>query len=381
MTESPVAPATQAKPREIWIDSARGACVLAVVLFHVCLWQYLPMATQLWPSAVTGWGKVNGYLGALRMPLLMALSGMLARNRIMAGWQKPAAAVRAASSYYLYLVWLTVYFVFYLVVGSPRLPHYIGDFGSYATQLLVPETPLWYIFALALYVVVLTSVRKVPAPIVLGALALLSILVLATDPNWPMFEKVPENAIYFAVGLYGSAQLRQLVGRRRVSDLLIWLVVGAASIMLAKWTFGTLGDAIIDVARGIVFIVTGALVVVNLVRWKPLGRLGELVGRRTLQIYVFHAPLLMVVMLLLNRSRVTALGPLLQRPVIAVVWPLVLAAAVVAGCLLMHRLLLLLRLGFLFEMPKPVSAAITRAWPRRPVVSPAAVLPQSESVK
>ena len=72
--------------RLAWVDAARGICVLGVVLFHVCTWQYLPLGDALWHPAAAAWDTVNSYLGTFRMPLLMALSGMLAARRVGEGW-------------------------------------------------------------------------------------------------------------------------------------------------------------------------------------------------------------------------------------------------------------------------------------------------------
>jgi uncharacterized membrane protein YcfT len=100
-----------------WIDAVRGACVLAVVLFHATAWHVLTL--DLAPVADRTWSVVNGYLGSLRMPLLLAVSGLLASRRILQGSRSPDSAERAASSYYLYVVWLAVYVAVYAVLGDP----------------------------------------------------------------------------------------------------------------------------------------------------------------------------------------------------------------------------------------------------------------------
>ncbi len=331
-------------------------------MFHVCLWQFLPMDDSVWPPGIAAWAKVNSYLGSLRMPLLLAISGMLAARRIREGWGRPGAAIRAASSYYLYVVWLVIYFAFYLSVSGAVLPHRIGSVGGFLGELFVPETPLWYIFALALYVVVLTSVRRVPPAVVLGVLALISIVALAAYTGGGLFEKVPENAVFFAIGVYGGQRLQTFTAKRRLRDLLIWSAAGLLTVIAAKWSYGAVVDAVLHVVRGSVFLVLGASVVINLIRWRPLGRLGEYVGRRTLQIYVLHAPLIMVVMAVVNQDRIAGLRPILQVPVVGVLWPIALSVGVVAASLLIHRLLILARLKALFDMPPVVARLIHRAY-------------------
>ena len=349
-----------------WVDSARGACVFAVVLFHVCSWQYLPMTDTVWAPASSIWGSLNSYLGWVRMPLLMAISGMLAGRRIGEGWGRPGAAVRAASSYYLYVVWLAVYAAFYLAARSSELPHQIDSVGQFLLELLIPQTPLWYVFALALYVVVLTSLRRVRPVIVLTALAVLSVAVQAIAPDWPMFEKVPVNAVYFAIGVYGGRQLRALAERRRISDLLILSPVALGlAVILTLWSFGPVLDGAFQVLGGVMCIVLGVVVVVQLIRWRPVGTLAEFVGRRTLQIYVLHIPLIFVVLLVLTEDRVRDLGGVLQNPIVAALWPVALAALVIGTALAVHRLLMVCRLKVLFEMPAAFRLAINGTYAKR----------------
>ena len=78
-----------------WIDAARGSCVLAVVLFHVISW-HLP-ALDVAPGAERVLEPVTSYLGSLRMPLLLAVSGMLAGPRVMAGFRRSGARMPFAA--------------------------------------------------------------------------------------------------------------------------------------------------------------------------------------------------------------------------------------------------------------------------------------------
>jgi uncharacterized membrane protein len=55
-----VAPGRLAPPgRLAWVDAARGACVAAVVLFHVCLWWYLPMVAPTGDPVERVWATLN----------------------------------------------------------------------------------------------------------------------------------------------------------------------------------------------------------------------------------------------------------------------------------------------------------------------------------
>ena len=57
-------------PRErlAWIDTTRGLGVLAVVLFHVLIWNYATLVEE--GSAVASlWDQVGSSLGRVRMPI------------------------------------------------------------------------------------------------------------------------------------------------------------------------------------------------------------------------------------------------------------------------------------------------------------------------
>ena len=101
-----------------WIDAARGACVVAVVFHHIYLWQFTPLGDALWQPGLVEDTKMDEFITSVRMPMLLAISGMLAARRVREGWARPGAAVRAASSYYLYVVWLALYFALDLVFSS-----------------------------------------------------------------------------------------------------------------------------------------------------------------------------------------------------------------------------------------------------------------------
>jgi surface polysaccharide O-acyltransferase-like enzyme len=349
--------------RLAWVDAVRGACVLAVVLFHVTAWYVLTL--DLPPVADRVWTVVNGYLGSLRMPLLLAVSGLLTSRRVLAGWRSPAAAERAAASYYLYAVWLAVYAVVYAVtdasLGNPRLPHEIDGFDDALLQLVWPQTPLWYVFALAVYVLVLTTLRPLPPAVVLVVLAVLSVVCRVTDLQLGSAEKIPELAFFFAAGVYGREPLR-----RFAEDLGWRRVAGSGAFAAVTVAAGPVLDQpvardLLFLVRGVAFLLLGVAVVVLAIRWRPLERWGTSIGQQTLPVYVLHVPLLLIGIALVGTGAHDAPPALLRSPVVALATPLVLTAVIVVLALLLHRLLLHLRAEALFGIPASWTAAVTRA--------------------
>ena len=362
------APAAPALPsggsRLRWVDAARGVCVVLVVLFHVGLLTYEPFADTIWGPAERGWFAVSGLVGALRMPLLLAISGMLASRRIQQGWGRPGAAVRAASTYYLYVVWLLIHSAIFAVVGGYDLQDQIGVGPAFLLELALPvRTFLWYIFALTLYVVVFTTIRRVPATIVLPVLFVLGVVLLALDlPDGLQWVKLGFNAVWFGVGVYGAPLLGRLGDRRRIRDIPLFGVVAVVLVALNALNLAQPLDALIQQTSGLAFIALGCVTVANLTRWSPFARVGEYVGRRTLQIYVLHIPLAEITPHLVGEERMRTL---LASPVIATLWPLVLTVLFVVLSLWIRTALEKVGLGVLFAMPAGITRRIEGAYDKR----------------
>lgn len=148
-----------------WIDTLRGAAVVAVVVLHV----------ELTTSAVTGdplaplaW--IDAHLAAVRMPLLMLLSGALLSRSLAKGLrQHVGGKVRAIL--WPYAVWMAVdlthVFVDAAAAGRPVPWHMAGE------ALYDPPGYLWFLawlFAFHLLAGVLPArIRNVAA---LGGLVL-----------------------------------------------------------------------------------------------------------------------------------------------------------------------------------------------------------------
>lgn len=232
----------------------------------------------------------------------------------------------------------------------------------FLTQLFLPETPLWYMFALALYVIVLTLLRRMPPWLVLGALAALSVAMLGLGSERPMrwWVTVPQKAVFFAVGVYGGGLLKALAARRRVTDLLIAIVVALGYAVLAERRVAPVVDNLEHVLGGFVCIVLAAAFFPQVVRWRPLAAAGKFVGSRTLQIYLLHSPLILLVLALLKHTDTDWLSGALRNPLVTALWPITLTLVIILLALLIHRMLERIGLGVLFDPPAAYTRGIIR---------------------
>ncbi|MET4588832.1 acyltransferase family protein [Arthrobacter sp. 754] len=126
-----------ASSRIEWIDAARGLCVIAVVLFHVGYWHFLKFE-HAGSIAFPLWETVAIALGSVRMPLLLAVSGMLAASKIRNGFGNGKALSASLTNYYLYAVWLLVYALLSIPAAmtgaTPRAGGREDDHGPDARQ-------------------------------------------------------------------------------------------------------------------------------------------------------------------------------------------------------------------------------------------------------
>jgi len=317
-----------------WVDAVRGYSVVAVVLAHVVLWDLLGPGASTAGAGESVWGRVYSVLGSARMPVLLAVSGLVVARRVRLGWRPGGLTLRVARNYHLYVVWLVVYAVFYAVVREPRLPHRVDGVADVLRQLVVPDTTLWYVFALAVYIAVLGLLHRVPAWLVLTGLVALCLATHVLTTSDQLWSKVPELFVFFAIGVYGAGPLRRLGERASWGLAVLAGVVAVLVTASGRWAEGVASaEAVVFVLRCVAFLVLAVVVVVLAVRWGPLRRLGLVLGRRTLPIYVLHPLWIALLLAYAGGARevtATTVGSLLYPPVVT--------ALVVLASLAVHAL-------------------------------------------
>jgi uncharacterized membrane protein YcfT len=93
---------TSAKPRLEWMDVAKGACIVLVVLHHSAEWY----DETLLKHESAFWSYFSIGLRPLRMPLFFMISGMLAASAI----HKPLRQLwsKTGGLYGLYCLWTAI---------------------------------------------------------------------------------------------------------------------------------------------------------------------------------------------------------------------------------------------------------------------------------
>ncbi len=331
--------------RERWADTAKGACILLVVLWHVIMKHYLQISWHL-PVPIPGaWGHLGEQLLPLRMPLFFTISGMFAAGAVARRW-RVVARTKVAKFLYLYALWLLVHTtVLAFVPGfQTARAHSVLDLVE---QLTITPSNLWYLFALALYFVVAKLTRRVPKAVMLTLALALSTVTAAGWLATPGDRGgLMQNLVFFLGGLYfrpGIERLAASANRRRLmlfglayAVLLGDMAVAGAQAWPGVWPVVSAGAVVFGVTAAAQIaksdLVAGAL---------------SSIGRRTLPVYVMHMPVLAILHGLLIRPLSAYIS---DQPVLAMVEPLSMTGLVVAICLLLHRGMR--RAGWLFDLPK-----------------------------
>lgn len=351
-----LSPIVEPRDRLAWVDAARALCVLAVVVMHTTI--SLLAVLEPDPLDMT-WRHIVDAMTPFRMPALSLLSGMLLASRIRAGFSDRRSLASIALSAWLYVVWLAVFFIVALTIGTSI---WLGQFGygetrdslgSFVDQLVLPRTVLWYVLALAVWSAILAAVRQVPPAAVLIVLSALSIVSFSLPSDGA--EQHPNMVryfVFFAVGVYASGQIRERIARAPWTTALTGVAVFIVTSFIASFGPSERVDDLLTVPRDIAGAIIVMVLAAALCMLPGVGRGLAWIGRRTLPIYVMHGILLDL--LVMHSGWWSAL---FEDHVARAIAPVVIMLAITGVAVGLHALAALTPARTLFALPV--------AWKRR----------------
>lgn len=173
-----------------WVDVAKGITIVLVVMLHSTLGVEKA-------AGETGWlGQVVEFTRPFRMPDFFLIAGLFLAGQINAPWRRYLDR-KVVHFAYFYLLWLTIQFAF-------KAPTFAAEMGwdgvlrLYLLSLVEPFGSLWFIYHLALFMLVTRLVRNIPWPIVWVAAAALEILPIET--GWTLIDEFAGRFVYFYSG-------------------------------------------------------------------------------------------------------------------------------------------------------------------------------------
>lgn len=358
-----------------WIDAARGIAILLVVIYHATL------TTQALGFAVGPWEPIALALRTLRMPLFFLVSGLLTAGYLDRSWTT-IAGKRLTGWMWLYLLWSLITFAVFSVVPWRRGgPGPAGSLSKLVGIVTAPESGLWYLYALAIFLILIRLTRRVPGAVIVGVGALAS---TAVGANWITtgnfaFDDMIKFFMFFALGARFRDHIVSVVERAapRTSIVVLAASVAALVAMVALVSWGTglppasSGDVPLVSPAASILVTSAALMLAKLISSSAITRPVTRLGINTLPVYVTHEILLgciAEVLFALGGPRSIGVG-----------WaaPVVLASVAIAAGIGIHRLLG--RVPGLYAPPAALTVSRTRRADRHPTRARSAVGGQSSA--
>jgi fucose 4-O-acetylase-like acetyltransferase len=287
---------TNPRPKA-WMDITKGVAMYLVVLFHTTLFfEHADIAGLP--------GRLKQFLEAFPMPAFFVISGLFAL-RVSSWTFTQLWKRRLLPLLWLYVVWSLVRFVFYIIVPGTN-----GDLGELpatdprhlALLFVWPSSSYWFLYALVWFTLGVWLLRRVPKWLQVSGAVIVSAVVTAgilntTNIGWnrtlALFLFFLLGALYHeritkAVAKAGPWTLAALIGVYLLASLVIVMLPGVRGVPGAVTVMQLLAVALGFVAAKYVAMV------------KPLAALFGTIGEWSLQIYLLHIFLIVLMASLLG---------------------------------------------------------------------------------
>jgi uncharacterized membrane protein YcfT len=284
-----------------WVDVAKGFCICFVVMMH----STLGVEAE---AGATGWmGYLVEFARPFRMPDFFLIAGLFLASRIDAPWRLYLDR-KVLHFVYFYALWLTIQFAF-------KAPGFAAEMGwdgvlkQYLLAYIEPWGTLWFIYHLALFMVVTRLLKRVPWQIVWLAAAALEMAPIHTGSV--LIDEFASRFVYFYTGYLFAGWVFRL-GEEVSSDpgtaitgLALWAVVNGLLVFngMADWPLVSLMLGL----AGACAIVTASVLLAKTAMSIPLAWLGE----HTIVVYLaFFLPMAVSRAVLFKLGIVTDVGTL-----------------------------------------------------------------------
>ena len=269
-----------ARPREGWIDIAKGIAIILVVLYHaaVCA-NFVDLAGP--------WQPLGLLLASFRMPLFFFTAGVFAAKAIGFDF-RDLFRRRVARLLWIYLVWSVVFFVVFQFAPDVSQSH-----PPRVSELLAipvwPNESTWFVYALALFFLLGWLMRRWPVwtqflpPLVLA---------VAFGTNWvssgsDAVDRMGMYWICFVAAVHGGPWVRRQAPRIRFWHLLVATALFGIAMQVVYRNAAVISLPFTRLITNLLAISVGVIAAVLLSRRAHVDWLRRL-GRNTLQVYLLH---------------------------------------------------------------------------------------------
>ncbi|MEM9633043.1 MAG: acyltransferase family protein [Pseudomonadota bacterium] len=201
-----------------WVDTAKGICIIFVVMMHSVLGVEAAAGETGWMHAVVA------FAAPFRMPDFFLISGLFLSRVITRDW-KLYLDRKVVHFAYFYVLWMTIQF-------AVKAPVFAGEMGTagalefYFLSFIQPFGTLWFIYMLPVFFLVckLAHDKGVPWQAMLVVAAILQIAPIHT--GWLLVDEFASRFVYFYCGYIFAPQIFKLAGwaRERIGVSLAYLL-------------------------------------------------------------------------------------------------------------------------------------------------------------
>lgn len=266
---------------EKWPDVAKGIGIILVVYGHVAR----GIEAARLPIDPVFFGMVDALIYAFHMPLFFFVSGYLMWGSISAKGHRQVTVSRTVMLLWLYLLWS---------VGHGSLEVLLGRFTNGNLDwpdvfaLWLPRAHFWYLYALALMVLVAGASSLLPARLRLPGLITFSALLFAwpgLGTGWYVLLVTSWYLVYFTLGMLAAWLLSEDMLKASATEIFASLTLASVSVL----TLALLSDRGVQLilALGGVFVIGCVAVVLPRSSPRAASWLAYL-GSMALPIYLAH---------------------------------------------------------------------------------------------
>lgn len=206
--------------RIAWVDTAKGICIILVVMMHTTLGFGEETGREGWLHSVVA------YAQPFRMPDFFLLSGLFLARVIDRDWRSYADK-RVVHFAYFYVLWLVIQSLFkFNSVADGTITGFIGHL---AYSMIEPFGTLWFLYMLAVFAIVTKLLRGVSPWVLLACGALLEIAPIETGSF--LVNEFAGRYVYFLAGYLMAPQIFALAEFAVRKAGLALIVLGAWAVL------------------------------------------------------------------------------------------------------------------------------------------------------
>jgi uncharacterized membrane protein YcfT len=317
-----------------WVDTAKGFCIVMVVMMHSTLGVEAAAGHDGWMHAFVAFAK------PFRMPDFFMISGLFLARVIDRDWRTYVDR-KVVHFAYFYVLWVTIQFAF-KAHGIAAEAGWAETARQYAVSFIDPFGTLWFIYLLPIFFVVTKLARQVGIPSWLMWLVAAGLEMTHLNTGWMVPDEFAARFVYFYTGyviaphifkMAARAQAMPLIG---MATLVAWAFVNATFVIMgwSEWPLVSLALGLIGAAA----VVRASALMARSGVFHPL----RYCGQHSIVIYLaFFLPMAATRTFLFKTGLVTDLGSM----------SLIVTAVGVIGPLVLFWLVRGTRLRFLFTRP------------------------------